>query len=58
MSIEITLPLSGDGDVKDLIFSILTNEYPLKLIDLTKFIRKRYGKDIARAYVSSSYSNY
>jgi hypothetical protein len=44
MSLEIILPLGNRGDVKDLVFTILTKEYPLKLIQLTNFIRKRYGK--------------
>ncbi len=44
MTIEIVLPIGKKGNVKDLVFTILTREYPLKLIELTNFIRKRYGK--------------
>jgi len=44
MSLEIILPFGNRGDVRDLVFTILTKEYPLKLIQLTNFIRKRYGK--------------
>ncbi|MBT7368679.1 hypothetical protein HN814_10790, partial [Candidatus Woesearchaeota archaeon] len=49
MSLEITIPfgkLDGKDNVKNLVFSILTKEYPLKIIDLTNFIRKRYGKSV------------
>ncbi|MBM3233580.1 hypothetical protein FJZ19_00630 [Candidatus Pacearchaeota archaeon] len=46
MSLEIVLPMGNKGDVKDLVFTILTKEYPLKLIQLTNFIRKRYGKSV------------
>jgi len=46
MSLNIVLPLGKEGDVKDLVFTILTKEYPLKLIQLTNFIRKRYGKQV------------
>lgn len=46
MSLEIVLPTRNKGNVKDLVFTILTKEYPLKLIQLTNFIRKRYGKPV------------
>ena len=46
MSLEITLPFGKKDNVKNLVFSILTNEYPLKIIELTNFIRKRYGKTV------------
>ena len=46
MGLEIILPFGNRGNVKDIVFSILTNEYPLKLIQLTNFIRKRYGKQV------------
>lgn len=46
MTLEIILPLGRQGEVKNLVFSILTNEYPLKIIELTNFIRKRYGKSV------------
>ena len=42
--IEISLPFGKKNNIKNIVFSILTVEYPLKLIELTKFIRKRYGK--------------
>ncbi len=41
-----TLPFQERDTVKNLVFSILTKEYPLKIIELTHFIRKRYGKVI------------
>jgi len=44
MALELTLPFGKKDGVKDLVFSILTKEYPLKLIELTNFIKKRYGK--------------
>jgi hypothetical protein len=46
MSLEITLPFGKKNNVKNLVFSILINEYPLKIIELTNFIRKRYGKSV------------
>ncbi len=46
MGIEITLPWAKKGSVEDLVFTILTKEYPLRLIDLMNFIRKRYGKQV------------
>ncbi len=32
--------------MKNLVFTILTKEYPLKIIELTNIIRKRYGKQV------------
>ncbi|MBT3985489.1 hypothetical protein HOD38_05185 [archaeon] len=46
MALRITLPLGKKDNVKNLVFSILTKEYPLKIIELVNFIRKRYGKDV------------
>lgn len=54
MTIKMTLPISGKiekgnegkSDVKNLIFSILTEEYPLKIIELTNFIKRRYGRSV------------
>jgi hypothetical protein len=46
MSLEISLPFGKKDNVKDIVFSILTSEYPLKIIELTNYIRKRYGKSI------------
>lgn len=46
MVIRITLPLGKDDSVKNLVFSILTKEYPLKIVELTNLIRKRYGKAV------------
>ena len=46
MSIQLTLPLGDKSNVKNLVFSILSHEYPLKIIQLTNFIIKRYGKAI------------
>ncbi|MFH1376855.1 MAG: hypothetical protein ABIH25_04425 [Candidatus Woesearchaeota archaeon] len=42
--LKITLPFGKKSNVKNLVFTILTKEYPLKLIELTNYIRKRYGK--------------
>lgn len=47
MPLEFVLPFGKKGDVKNLVFSILTKEYPLKLIELTTFIRRRYGKEVS-----------
>ncbi|MEK6932618.1 MAG: hypothetical protein AABW56_02375 [Nanoarchaeota archaeon] len=46
MTLEITLPFGKKTNVKSLVFTILTKEYPLKIIELTNFIRKRYGKSV------------
>ena len=42
----MVLPFGKKSNVKNLVFSILTKEYPLKLIELTNYIRKRYGKSV------------
>jgi hypothetical protein len=46
MALRITLPLGKDDSIKNLVFSILTKEYPLKIVELTNLIRKRYGKSV------------
>ncbi len=46
MSLQISLPLGNKEGVKNLVFTLLSREYPLKLIELTNFIRKRYGKAV------------
>jgi len=46
MVINITLPFGKEDSIKNLVFTILTKEYPLKIIELTNFIRKRYGKSV------------
>ena len=46
MSLQISLPLGNKQNVKNLVFTILSHEYPLKLIQLTNLIRKRYGKAV------------
>src|SRR3989344_9251249 len=46
MTLQITLPFGREDNVKNLVFSILTKEHPLKIIELTNFIRKRYGKSV------------
>jgi len=46
MTLRITLPLGNEDSVKNLVFSILTKEYPLKIVELTNLIRKRYGKSV------------
>ena len=46
MAIRITLPFGKDDNVKNFVFSILTKEYPLKIIELTNFIHKRYGRSV------------
>ncbi len=38
------LSFGKKSNVKNLVFSILTKEYPLKLVELTNYIRSRYGK--------------
>ena len=46
MSLKITLPFGSKENIKNLVFSILTKEYPLKIIELTNLIRKRYGRSV------------
>ncbi len=46
MTIEITLPFGKKQGVKDIVFNILSKEYPLRIIDLMNFIKKRYGKSV------------
>lgn len=46
MALAITLPFGKKDNVKNLVFSILTKEYPLKIIELANFIRKRYGRSV------------
>jgi hypothetical protein len=46
MSLEYSLPIGKKEGIKNLIFTILSHEYPLKLIELTNLIRKRYGKAV------------
>ncbi len=46
MTLQLILPMGKKSDVKNLVFTILTKEYPLKLIELTNIIRKRYGKSV------------
>ncbi len=46
MALRITLPFGKEDNLKNLVFSILIKEYPLKIIELTNFIKKRYGKSV------------
>lgn len=46
MALEITLPFGKEKGIKNLVFSILTKEYPLKIIELTNYIKKRYGQSV------------
>lgn len=46
MTLRITLPFGKQDNIKNLVFSILIKEYPLKIIELTNFIKKRYGKSV------------
>jgi len=46
MAVSYTLPFGREDNIKNLVFSILTKEYPLKIIDLTNHIRKRYGRSV------------
>mgnify|MGYP001374504125 CR=1 FL=1 len=46
MVVVFTLPFGKTDNVKNLVFSILVRESPLKIIELTNHIRKRYGKSV------------
>ena len=54
MVVRLTIPLGKDDNVKNLVFSILANEYPLKIIEITNLIRKRYGKTVSFQAVRKS----
>jgi len=47
MVVSFTLPFGKGDGVKDLVFTILSKEYPLRIVDLMQFIRKRYGKSVS-----------
>ncbi|MCK5107845.1 MAG: hypothetical protein KAQ83_03900 [Nanoarchaeota archaeon] len=46
MAISINLLFGKKDSVKNLVFSILSKEYPLKIIQLTNYIKKRYAKSV------------
>lgn len=46
MSLQITLPFGNPTSTKNLVFSILSHEYPLRIVELSNLIRKRYGKSV------------
>ena len=46
MAIEFILPFGNKSSAKNIVFSILVKESPLKIIELTNYMRKRYGKSI------------
>ena len=47
MPLEFVLPFGKKSGLKNLIFSILANEHPLRLINLVTRIRRRYGKEVS-----------
>lgn len=46
MSLQLTLPFGNQKNLKNLVFTILTKEYPLKLIELHNTIKRRYGRSV------------
>lgn len=46
MTIKITLPF-GKDNVKNIVFSILSEKYPLKLIQIKNILEKEYGKEVS-----------
>lgn len=46
MTINLTLPLGKKDNLKNLVFSILVSENPLRTIELLNTIRKRYGRSV------------
>ena len=46
MALRYTLPLGSKDTIKNLVFTILTKESPLKLVELTHLIRRRYGRQV------------
>lgn len=47
MALRIIHPFGEAGDTKDLIVTILASEYPLKIIELSNYMKKRYGKSVS-----------
>lgn len=54
MVLEFTFPMGNKENVKDIVFTVLTKEYPLRIIDLMNLIRKRYGKSVTFQAVRKS----
>jgi hypothetical protein len=46
MALQITLPFGKKDNTKNLIFSILIYDHPLKIIEITNLLHKRYGKSV------------
>jgi hypothetical protein len=46
MALELTLPFGKTSDVKNLCFTILAKEHPLKIIELMNLIKRRYGRSV------------
>jgi len=46
MALQITLPFGKKDNTKNLIFSILVYDHPLKIIELTNLLHRRYGKSV------------
>jgi hypothetical protein len=46
MALKTSLPFGKKNGVKDLVFTILSSEYPLRIIQLTNYIKKRYGRSV------------
>lgn len=46
MTIKITLPF-GKDNVKNLVFTILTDKYPLKIIEIKNILKKEYAKEVS-----------
>lgn len=43
---KLVLPFGSPESLKNLVFSILTKEYPLKIITLNNLVKKRYGRSV------------
>jgi len=56
MTLQLVLPFGKESSVKNLIFTILTKEFPLRIIDLSNLIKKRYGKSVSFQAVRKSLS--
>lgn len=46
MSLQITLPFGNKTNIKNLVFSILIYNHPLKIVELMNIIHRRYGRDV------------
>ncbi len=52
MDSEIIFPFKDKSNLRGLVLSILSNEFPLKIFEIVNFIKKRYGRKVSFQAVS------